>query len=154
MTPYQTAAGAKGRAARSRPNGFHHLGSFQLTLTHPSDEALSHLRGMTGLEVLHADNSRRVSDRGVQALRELINLKELSLNRTNVGDNGLAALQGLGKLESLDLGGTKISDHGLFFVRGLVKLKRINLEGTSFSDRGLVWLKRLKALEHLERGRT
>jgi hypothetical protein len=50
-----------------------------------------------------------VSDKGMELLKQLPNLKELSLDHTMVTDHGVSALGSIGTLQSLDLYHTTVS---------------------------------------------
>ena len=52
---------------------------------------------------------------------------KLILDDTKVGDAGLEHLKGLTQLQDLSLGGTKVSDAGLEHLKGLTQLQWLDL---------------------------
>ena len=57
-----------------------------------------------------------MTDAGLKDLKELGQLKDLDLSKTQVTDAGLKGLKGLKQLRSLDLSNTRVTDAG---VKGL-----------------------------------
>jgi hypothetical protein len=112
-----------------------------------SDDGLTHLTGLTNLEVLYLSGT--FSDRGLKHLLCLGRLKRLGLAGTNITDAGIVYLQHLNTLEELDLSRTQITDSGLVHLRGLTNLKKLGLQMTRISDAGLVHLRGLKNLRRL-----
>ena len=68
-------------------------------------------------------NSSQMTDDGLQDLKELTQLKRLTLGDTKVTDAGLEALEGLAQLQVLWLDGTQITDAGLEHLEGLTQLQ-------------------------------
>ena len=61
----------------------------------------------------------RVTDAGLEHLKGLNHLEDLSLDKTRVGDAGLECLKGLKHLRDLRLDETQVSDAGLEHLKGL-----------------------------------
>ncbi|MGO8747380.1 MAG: leucine-rich repeat domain-containing protein [Thermoguttaceae bacterium] len=92
-------------------------------------------------------NSSQMTDDGLQDLKELTQLKRLTLGDTKVTDAGLEALEGLTQLQVLWLDGTQITDAGLEHLEGLTQLKRLRLDRTQITDAGLEHLNGLTQLQ-------
>ncbi len=108
---------------------------------------------MDGLEDLVLSDVP-ITDKGLQSLERLVNLKRLSLERTRITDAGLVHLARLTHLESLDLSGTQIRGDGLRYIQGLRDLKTLELDRTQVCDRGLAHLPRLASLKRLSLWKT
>ena len=78
-----------------------------------------------------------ITDKEIEHLKWMIDLKQLSLNGGNVTDAGLGHLGGLTKLEVLDLCNTKITDAWRDAMPELPKLAWLDLRGTKVTDSGL-----------------
>ncbi len=128
--------------------GKRRLVRLDLSDTRVGDQGLTHVEGLSSLEILHL-NGTDVFDEGLARLRGLIRLTTLGLRGTKVTDAGLAHLKGLSRLESLDLDGTKITDDGLARLAGLTKLTTLSLSETLVSDVGLAYLEGLSSLAWL-----
>ena len=129
-----------------------------------TDEALSHLKGLTHLSELRIGDrevgdrsgtlrslgTARVTDAGLSHLKGLTNLSYLDLNGTQVGDVGLASLAGLMKLETLRLTETRVTDVGLAHLEGLTGLTGLELGGTAVTDVGMARLADLRKLKFLD----
>ena len=81
-----------------------------------------------------------ITDAGLEHVRGLTQLRELTLNRNEITDAGLAHLEGLTQLQTLDLEHTKITDAGLAHLEGLTKLQSLGLAQTRITDAGLTHL--------------
>jgi hypothetical protein len=78
----------------------------------------------------------KVTDRDVQAISNLTELRELYLHRTGISD---AALEHIGELQALrvlHLRNTGVSDEGLEKLRDLTNLRELYLFETQISDAG------------------
>jgi hypothetical protein len=84
-------------------------GIIQLSITglvHDIDDAaMAQIGKMTNLEVLDLLNCNRVTDAGLEHLRKLARLKELSLQYVGITDAGLKHLAGLNRLTDVIVGG-------------------------------------------------
>jgi hypothetical protein len=90
-----------------------------------------------------------ISDAGLAHLAGLTGLHSLALERTKVGDAGLRIVAGMPKLRSLKLNGTRITDDTLAAVAQCTDLTQLWLEGTRITDAGLLRLQPLVKLEVL-----
>jgi hypothetical protein len=135
------------------------------------DADLSCLESLPDLEWIYLDRNVAVTDRGLVHLRNLTNLRGLSMCNTKVTGTGIlantphlrglsishtplthddiAAISKMQSLESLSIGHTPISDEDLAALASLWKLQLLQLEGTEITDAGLVHLERLTALDNL-----
>jgi hypothetical protein len=69
----------------------------------------------------------RITDAGLQNLKGLTNLRQLTIGHTGITDSGLQDLEGLNKLEELYLFEPKVTDSGLMHLIGLTNLRRLVL---------------------------
>lgn len=77
-----------------------------------------------------------VSDTDVEAISQLVELRELNLNSTGITNAALIHFDRLRGLRHLHLGGTNISDEGLESLRSLTNLKELYLNQTKISNEG------------------
>ena len=73
---------------------------------------LAHLSGLTKLRRLNLQ-SANVTDAGIDVLKNMPELEELSLYRTKVSNAGLAKLSGLKNLRSVDLRYSRVTSSGV-----------------------------------------
>ena len=78
-----------------------------------NDAALVHLKDLTALTRLHLEKNAKVTDKGAENLKGLVNLEYLNLYGTSITDAGLAHLEGMKKLKNLYLWQTKVTDAGV-----------------------------------------
>ena len=120
------------------------LGGEQVT-----DENLSYVGQMTGLEELTISWGYHLTDTGFAQLSGLKRLRILEVDHSKMTDASLEVLGKLTNLEELRLGGAGFSDRGLELLKGLTRLKELSFyEGAKqFTDAGLDSLKNMKDLE-------
>jgi Leucine Rich repeat len=140
-------------AELSHLEGLTDLQLLYLPDTKVGDAGLAHLKGMSRLTMLILWKTK-VGDAGLSNLAGLTRLRTLDLSDTEVTDAGLAHLEGLAGLEGLSLAGTHITDAGLIHLEGLTRLSVLVLDGTDVGDKGLEHLKGLKGLKILQVRRT
>ena len=89
---------------------------------------------------------------GVEYLKNLTSLRQLTLHSEEVTDAQLENIKDLTELRVLDLAHSQVSDAGLKHLRGLRGLQSLNLELTygRITDAGLDSLKDLKELRYLD----
>jgi Leucine-rich repeat (LRR) protein/phage FluMu protein Com len=92
----------------------------------------------------------KITDTGLPALAQLVELRELDLRQTAVTDLGLKSLTPFTKLEILELGRTKITDAGLKELRGFEKVRRLRVDHTGVTDAGLKDFALLPTLDSLD----
>jgi internalin A len=94
-----------------------------------------------------------VSDRGVERLKALDQLEELSLFAAEfITDAAVAFLRGHPRLTTLNLRGTDVTDTSLSYVGELPQLRSLDISFTQVTDVGLEHLASLAALEELQLG--
>jgi Leucine-rich repeat (LRR) protein len=96
----------------------------------------------------------QITDAGLDHLKELRNLKELSPHHNAIEGPGLADIGGLTNLQSLAISTTQIADAHLVYLAYLENLQQLSIAGTRVSDRGVEHLTRLKSLRSLNVFRT
>jgi hypothetical protein len=135
------------------------------------DQSLSCVEALADLEFIDLDHNPAVTDKGLVHLRNLKNLRRLSMYHCNVTGTGFVHLKAapqlrhlaisytpltregvsvIGKLqtlESLSMAHTPVTDDDLAALESLDKLKLLWLDHTAVTDRGLVHLERLGALQ-------
>jgi hypothetical protein len=96
----------------------------------------------------------KITDVGLENLKELKQLQTLDLTDTAVTDVGLIHLKGLSHIKDLVLMGTKITNEGLKNLKGMEHLKKLDLRRTTITDACLDNLKDLRQLQRLDLGNT
>ena len=94
----------------------------------------------------HFEDGTRLTDVGVNDLKELKGLTHLSLRYAHITDVGAKELCELENLTSLDLGMTNVTDAGVMELKELKNLTKLSLQGLRISGAGL---RELRELEHL-----
>jgi len=79
--------------------------------TQTSDHFDAFRQGWVRLDTLYLNNTR-VTDAGLEHLKELVDLRVLELDNTQVTDAGMKCLQPLCRLEIVSLRGTQVTDFG------------------------------------------
>ena len=123
------------------------LGSLKFPET-CSDKGIQHLRNLSNLKTLEI-GGMGITDKGAVHVSGLHKLTRLHLFDTSIGQSGMEALSSLTELEELLLTGRNISDKGVKHLAKLSKLKRLDLYHPSLGDPGLKYLASLKELEYL-----
>lgn len=77
-----------------------------------------------------------VTDNDIEAISQLIELRELNLYSTKITNAALIHFDRLGRLRHLHLADTNISDEGLESLRSLSNLKELYLNQTKISNEG------------------
>ena len=120
---------------------------------HLTDKGFMHLSGLKRLRILEVDNSK-MTDASLEAFGTLTNLEELRVGGAGFSDRGLAHLEKLTRLKylSLDEMHPQISDAGLESLTGMKNLEHLGLDGWHVSDEGIAKLRELKNLKTLHIG--
>jgi Leucine-rich repeat (LRR) protein len=123
-----------------------------------NDDLLVSMRNLKDLKVLSVTLSS-ITDRGMESLKQHRQLQELYLDgfpgkRVRIGDAGLAHLKGIKDLRKLGLSEADVTDRGLSYLKDLKELESLNLRGTQITDDGLAFLEGFKKLEQLSIGWT
>jgi len=107
------------------------------------------LKDLSALEYL--DCGTGITDKGLEYLGQLSNLRWLRLRMEKIRGPGLAHLANLARLERLSLWGERISDRHVGFLQGLRHLKSLTLWGSNvpFGDTTLTAISKLTTLEEL-----
>ena len=119
-----------------------------LRLRPATDDDLSHLAGLTGLQYLNLTGTR-ITDAALEYLKGLSGLRELLLLNTNITDEGLTYLKDLTRLQVLYLFNDRITDAGLEQLTGLSELQELSLSGTKITGSGMAHLEGLTHLQSL-----
>ena len=128
--------------------------ALDLTATWTTDADLSSIAGMGKPERLSLAQTR-VTDAGLERLREVRSLRELDLYFAEFfTDDGVAALQGLAKLERLNLRGTKVTSRVFEPLSHLTSLRSLDISYSQIDDSGVELLAELPQLETLSIGGT
>ncbi len=91
------------------------------------------------------------TDRDMEWIAGLKDLKRLDLSLTYVSDRGIERLAKLDQLEELNLDTAEsITDAAMAFLRANHRLRRLNVRGTDVTDTGLEYLSTLTQLTTLE----
>ena len=92
------------------------------------------------------------TDKGLEYLCELPEVRRVSLSNTGVTDGELRHLEGLVHLRQLYLCNLTVTDAGLTHLKGLARLETLYLVRTAVTDEGLQYLSGLRQLKllHLE----
>ena len=119
-----------------------------------TDAGLNSLRGLTQLRVLHVDGAyggrrRQITAAGVENIKRMTRLEDLSLTFSDITDPGLESLEVLTRLRMLDLSSNKITDAGLQHLQGLTELRMLDISRNEIKGPGLKWLRGLAQLEEL-----
>lgn len=134
------------------PKGLEHLKHLtslkwlRLGSTEVTDACLVNLEDLTSLGALDLAGNTLfdgLTDKGVEHLKKLTNLRSLDLSYNRVTDKGLLHLRGLVKLQLLDLGYTRITDNGLEHLKVLTNLRELSLQGTKVTAEGIKKLRQV-----------
>jgi Leucine-rich repeat (LRR) protein len=118
------------------------------------DDQLQHLAAFGHLRRLTLAGGGRVTDAGLEYVKDLSRLQELTISGTNITDAGLKYLSNLTELEVLWLTATEITDAGLDSLKGLSRLRDLDLSDTAITDAGLMKLTGLRELKSLDVSNT
>jgi hypothetical protein len=105
--------------------------------TDATDARLKELAAvLTPVTQLNLEN-RHVTDRGIEHLKGLVELRCLVLNDTQLTDDGLEHLKGLSQLQVLSLDNTRVTDSGLIHLKALAHLQSLYLQRTHVTEGGV-----------------
>lgn len=128
--------------------------ALDLSASWTTDTDLDRVARMGTLEKLSLAETR-VSDTGLERLRELRSLRELDLYFAEfITDDGVAALKGLEKLERLNLRGTRVTSRVFEPISQLSALRWLDISHSQIDDSGVELLAELPQLQHLAIGGT
>jgi hypothetical protein len=129
------------------------LNRILLENTRVTDAGLSAVSELVQLSCLRLDGTA-ITDAGVSQIRHLTKMRELGLARTNVTDACVMDLQEMTVLRSLHLSDTQITDNGLAALKEFTKLEFLSLRNTAVTDEGLASVSSLTKMETLDLGNT
>ena len=114
------------------------------------DDDLAALKELTELRVLSLRETL-VTDKGAVHLKAFTKLRTINLSTREglISDAALPHLKDLTALEDLDLDRTAITDAGLEHLKPLRNLRRLQVAHTAVSDAGLEYLQALSNLKEL-----
>ncbi len=113
-----------------------------------TDRTLEYVGTMTNLKSLEL-GSPRLTDAGVRHLAKLRHLTTLALSGGSITDNALTTIGTLSQLQSLDLRQTAVRGAGLRHLRELPQLKSLRLTYTKISATAAQEIGQLSQLESL-----
>lgn len=108
-----------------------------------TDAGLERLTGLKRLEELRLANCPKITDGGLAHLKELPNLRMLTLHQRHnartmfITDAGLAHVAGLQQLQELRISRVPITDAGLDQLREMPNLERVLLYKTKVTETGV-----------------
>jgi hypothetical protein len=117
-----------------------------------TDEDLRLLSRCCGLRVISLTSGARVTDKGLEHIKELHQLEGLCLEDCSISDLGLAYLGNMSTLHVIDLCRTHTTDAGLRTFHHLDHLKAAYLFGTEITDSGVEYLTQFSSLQELSLG--
>jgi Leucine-rich repeat (LRR) protein len=113
----------EGVAAIGQCKELKHLGLVNAGL---SDAELESLKKLTLLEHLTLSGNPKITDKGMQTVKEFDRLKVLYLGNTSISDEGLMELKKLDGLRTLNVSGTKVTqDAAEKFVDQMPNLRTV-----------------------------
>lgn len=128
--------------------------ALDLTAGWTTDADLARVAGVVGLEKLSLAQTR-VTDAGLDQLRDLRSLRELDLYFAEFfTDDGMASLRGLVQLERLNLRGTKVTSRVFESLTHLKALRSLDISYSQIDDAGVELLAELPYLQQLSIGGT
>jgi internalin A len=135
----------------SELSGMASLEALTLEQVEASDDVLRELREIPNLKSLSVDGTVVSDDKGMAHVAALANLETLCLDDYAAGitGSGLAQLKHLTRLRRLHLTGYSTTDSALVHVAGLRALRELSLDGSQVTDAGLEHLAGLVDLEQL-----
>jgi internalin A len=127
----------------------HQLQMLHLSRTGLKNDDLAYLKTLKNLTWLTLTDNSLITDRGLENIKGLINLKWLDIGQTRITDAGLVWLKEMSQLKELNVFYNKVSNYGLIYLKPLHQLKNLNLAYTKVTDAGLINLQDLLALNSL-----
>jgi beta-lactamase regulating signal transducer with metallopeptidase domain/Leucine-rich repeat (LRR) protein len=119
--------------------------------TDVSDESLAELPKYAEhcqLKTLNVSNTK-VTDKGLEHLKALKNLRSMYLDGTKINGSGLVHLKSP-IIKSIHLKGSSVTDAGLESVKDMPAMRYVFLNDTNISDAGLAHLKDLKVIQAID----
>lgn len=126
------------------------LSSLNLSLTRVTDQGMQELRQLPGIVELDLRWAEYVTDEGVAAIKNWKKLKRLDLHGTKASDTSLEHISGIPTLEVLDVGSVMLTDVGLERLAMLPNLKALTIGGNELGDAGLQAFRQMPGLTFLD----
>lgn len=101
-----------------------------------TDDDLRMISRFGKLEQLYL-RKMKIGDAGLGHLRNLTEIRTISLSFTDITDAGMETIARFEKLETLRLVGTRVTDSGLARLTGLKHLKQLDVRQTKVTEVGL-----------------
>ena len=117
-----------------------------------TDEAMERISHLEHLTTLRLGGSKALTDAGVRHLSRMPQLRHLDLSGTQVTDRGVEALRDLPNLETISLSWTAITDAGTPHLTHCERLRRVDLGGTRTGDGTIRALAGKSGLAHFHGG--
>ncbi len=126
------------------------LTSLNLSLSRVTDQGMQELRNLKDVVELDLRFAEYVTDEGVSAIKNWKKLKSLDLHGTKASDTSLDHIAGIVSLETLDVGSVMLTDVGLERLTVLSNLKALTIGGNELGDAGLQALRQMPGLQFLD----
>ena len=112
-----------------------------LTGEHLTDAQLVHISNLTGLKKLRLILADKVTDAGIEALRNLLLLEDLTLQGVALSDEGLPIIGRMQNLRRFAIIDGAISNRGLRIFKQLPNLKQLHIQDTRATSEGIEMLR-------------
>ena len=128
------------------------LWHLDLQSTSIDDDGVSEIVKFTNLKDLSLAKSKNpnLTEKGLEQLEFLKNLRSLDLHDTNLDDDSFQRICNLTNLEVLWMGMTRVSDKGMKFIENLRNLTQLNIYDTQITEKGLEHIGKLPNLMYLQ----
>ena len=136
----------KGMLSISQISTIEELGLFHVLVT---DEGLKLVQELQGVKNLFLQDCENITGMGLVYLKEMPNLKELSLTGTSLAMDGLRVLGGLVHLEKLAIDSSNSTDEGLKLLTGMSGLKTFHFSDLDFTNVALESITAMSGIESL-----
>jgi Leucine-rich repeat (LRR) protein len=125
------------------------LKRLDLSFTYVTDRGIEQLRSLRQLEELTLDTAEFITDSSISYLRANQGLRRLVLRGTDITDVALPYLAELTGLKTLDISFTMLGDVGLESLPALTEIEELKLGGNRITGINLNFLKLLPKLKKL-----
>jgi Leucine-rich repeat (LRR) protein len=130
--------------------GLPDLARLDVSLTRISDHGVQQLKNAAGITDLNLYFDEMVDDGGLSVIKGWTRLKRLNVRGTKVTDMTVRYVASVPSLESLDIGFTQVTDVGLDPLASLPNLKELSIGGNKLTDSGLQPLRQMTGLTYLD----
>jgi hypothetical protein len=126
------------------------LTALDLSLTRITDQGMQELRNLPNVVELNLRFAEYVTDEGIAAIKGWKHLKRLVVHGTKVSDTAIEHIAGITTLEVLDIGSAMMTDVGVERLTALVNLKELTMGGNELGDAGLQAFRQMPNLTYLD----